>query len=418
MASSLKQVHHQVSSRLGSDALVSAIAACRVPALGHGPVSVRALLEMTSTFAKRLKRAEIALHHRDLASFLIAILDTRHRLVFRAVLATIEEGGSAVDMLSSWRDPGTWERTETLCVSCFMSIVVKMTEIELKPVFVRLLSWASISESAGNSIAPVSARSEADSEVTLHRRITFFALLRALTNRLKTIVVPYYERVLPEAITVLVDVARGKKTKSHVGWEGGNESGEKSRGAKRRRLQDSVLVVQDESRADSLLPPDVLLLQRVLQALQSCFHYDSIGFLTKERFERVQAPLAAVVSGNLVARLQGRETFLAFMNSHYYPCVCDLAIAAGNDLLWKPLNHSLFMRARDASPAVRLVALRSVVSIFERVGAEYVVLLPEMIPFMAELLEDTDEAVEHLALELKHLAERLSGELLDPYLNT
>ena len=44
-------------------------------------------------------------------------------------------------------------------------------------------------------------------------------------------------------------------------------------------------------------------------------------------------------------------------------------------------------------------------------------LLPETIPFMAELLEDESPYVETLCRRLKELIEELSGEELDPYLN-
>jgi U3 small nucleolar RNA-associated protein 10 len=190
------------------------------------------------------------------------------------------------------------------------------------------------------------------------------------------------------------------------------------REAKRVRLVgDAVSVVDELSVSDAVMVPELLLLQRVLAALQSFFYFDSIGFLTKERFERVQKPLANVLSAELVELLGGRQPFLSFASAHVSPCVCEMSAAAGSDLLWKPLNHSLLLRTRDASAAVRLAALRALYACFERIGAEYVVLLPEMIPFMAELLEDSDEEVERLALQLKQLAEKLSGESLDPYLN-
>ena len=54
---------------------------------------------------------------------------------------------------------------------------------------------------------------------------------------------------------------------------------------------------------------------------------------------------------------------------------------------------------------------------FEVIGQEFLVLLPETIPFMAELLEDESPYVETLCRRLKELIEELSGEELDPYLN-
>ena len=399
-----------------------ALIACRVAALGHGPQCLRTLVSIVTAVCTRLKRAEVVSYHRALASFFISILDQRSRLVWRAASSS----GNA--MLEAWSECGEWERTEPLIVKAFMALVVKMTELELKPVFSRMLGWASIKSRAKVADGVKKKMpSAAQVRVTLHRRITFFALLRALVDRLKTIVVPYFEHVLPEAISVMRDAAvtaaaavsgispprptKGGRKRGGAAALGGRE-------AKRVRLVgDAVSVVDELSVSDAVMVPELLLLQRVLAALQSFFYFDSIGFLTKERFERVQKPLANVLSAELVELLGGRQPFLSFASAHVSPCVCEMSAAAGSDLLWKPLNHSLLLRTRDASAAVRLAALRALYACFERIGAEYVVLLPEMIPFMAELLEDSDEEVERLALQLKQLAEKLSGESLDPYLN-
>lgn len=47
---------------------------------------------------------------------------------------------------------------------------------------------------------------------------------------------------------------------------------------------------------------------------------------------------------------------------------------------------------------------------------EYLPLLPDVIPFLADLLEDEDAEVEKMAQELRHQLESLSGEELTSYL--
>ena len=46
-------------------------------------------------------------------------------------------------------------------------------------------------------------------------------------------------------------------------------------------------------------------------------------------------------------------------------------------------------------------------------GEEYMVLLPENLPALAELLEDTSEEVANLTREVVALAEELTGESLE-----
>jgi hypothetical protein len=45
-------------------------------------------------------------------------------------------------------------------------------------------------------------------------------------------------------------------------------------------------------------------------------------------------------------------------------------------------------------------------------------MLPEAIPFLAELLEDTDQRVEARAQEVVKLLEGVAGESLDPFMKT
>lgn len=71
---------------------------------------------------------------------------------------------------------------------------------------------------------------------------------------------------------------------------------------------------------------------------------------------------------------------------------------------------------RSEHSASRLVALEIVYNIVTRLREEYLVLLPESLPFLSELMEDSDIAVEARTQELVKLLEELSEEKLDDYL--
>eukprot|EP00741_Cyanophora_paradoxa_P012363 tig00020610_g11946.t1 len=104
------------------------------------------------------------------------------------------------------------------------------------------------------------------------------------------------------------------------------------------------------------------------------------------------------------------ETLLA-------PCLAEMAMAAGSDALWKPLNHALLMATRSEDPVIRAAALRCFEVVAARVGEEYLVLLPESIPFLAELMEDADAGVEAEVRRAIKLLEEMSGESLQRYLS-
>ena len=74
------------------------------------------------------------------------------------------------------------------------------------------------------------------------------------------------------------------------------------------------------------------------------------------------------------------------------------------------------MRTRSKRLRARKLALEIVAKVVEHVGEEYVVLLPETIPFLSELLEDVDEDVVRRTQALVKRLEELSGEDLSQYL--
>lgn len=70
------------------------------------------------------------------------------------------------------------------------------------------------------------------------------------------------------------------------------------------------------------------------------------------------------------------------------------------------------------SPAVedRKRALATVAGLVTRMREEYLLLLPETLPFLAELLEDPEHEIVTLTQQLIKNLEELSGESLEQYL--
>ena len=92
-------------------------------------------------------------------------------------------------------------------------------------------------------------------------------------------------------------------------------------------------------------------------------------------------------------------------------CVTSLAAAAGNEQLWKPLNFAVLEACGHKRSEVRKAGISCLLSIIETVGEEYMVLLPECLPLLSELLEDDDE-IAGIAKECIQLGEDLLGESL------
>jgi U3 small nucleolar RNA-associated protein 10 len=117
-----------------------------------------------------------------------------------------------------------------------------------------------------------------------------------------------------------------------------------------------------------------------------------------------------------ISVFENGEEYLNFVEANVIPCLSSMAAAVGKDVLWKPLNHKVLMMTREKKKHERMAAVKTLYSLFNEVGEEYLLLLPECMPFLSELLEEENQDVLNLAVELVKFIEGISGESLDQYL--
>lgn len=109
------------------------------------------------------------------------------------------------------------------------------------------------------------------------------------------------------------------------------------------------------------------------------------------------------------------------------PAITELAVAADSTDNHKELNTALMKFLRPASgsdgksaggenPHTRLAALKAEQALTEQLGEEWLALLPEMLPYISELMEDEDENVEREVRRWVKQIEGVLGERLDDML--
>ena len=76
----------------------------------------------------------------------------------------------------------------------------------------------------------------------------------------------------------------------------------------------------------------------------------------------------------------------------------------------------VLMCTRSDDAVERRRALEVILQLVGRLGEEYVMLLPEAMPFLAELLEDPELHIQNGTRELLRKLEEITGENLDEYL--
>jgi U3 small nucleolar RNA-associated protein 10 len=282
---------------------------------------------------------------------------------------------------------------------------MRLTEARFKPLFFRLLEWARRppAEDEAEAVAAATARASA-----------LFAAINALSERLRSVFSPYYRPMLEQAVAALgfatTAPPKKKKAKREVAVAGYGEEAWRLRVRALRALQrglayDGAALVDDAS-FEALLPGMAARLaepapEELLLALRNDPAEEVLGAL---------GPGPQLESASEARPDTGDAHGVAVIG-----CLSALAAAAG-DARARRVSHEALMATRSSDLRVRLLALAAVAGVAAALGDEFLPLLPEALPFLAESLEDPDQVVEARAAAVLRGLEELSGESLEQYL--
>ncbi|XP_038616880.1 HEAT repeat-containing protein 1 [Tachyglossus aculeatus] len=253
-------------------------------------------------------------------------------------------------------------KTEGEIISCLIAMVIKLSEVTFRPLFFKLFDWSRTADASRE------------------RLLTFSRLADCLADRLKGLFNLFAGHLVKPLADTLNQVNLSKTEEAF--FDGQNEP-----------------------------KKSCLLLRYILGCLHKIFLYDTQHFVSKERAEALMMPLV----DQLENLLGGEEAFQERVTTQLIPCLAQFAVAMADDSLWKPLNYQILLKMRHSAPKVRFAALLAVVELAEKLRENYVVLLPESIPFLAELMEDECEEVEHQCQKTIQQLEIILGEPLQSY---
>ncbi|XP_067928293.1 HEAT repeat-containing protein 1-like [Watersipora subatra] len=253
------------------------------------------------------------------------------------------------------------ESTEGTVIAAVLKMVVKLSEASFRPMYFKLCGWATRECEVGD------------------RLITFYRLSNHIAETLRGLFSLFASHIIKNAADTL---NAANNSKSDI---------------------DSPFGTSDQAEAK-----DALVCKAILNCLYKCFLYDMDGFVTKERMNVLMQPLVDQLENKII---DGES----YVTDHLVPCLSQLAIAAGDDSLWKPLTYQICLKTRHSSAEVRKGALRVLQDLSNKLGEDFMTLLPETIPFLAELMEDEEEEVEALCQEVIANMENMLGEPLQKY---
>lgn len=149
------------------------------------------------------------------------------------------------------------------------------------------------------------------------------------------------------------------------------------------------------------------LWSRVLRALIPCFEHDQDDFWQSPAHFKAIAPVLCDQFKNAPGLALVEELV---------PAIVELAAAADSSDHHKELNGMILKHLRSEVSSVRLAAVKCEQALTDRLGEEWLAMLPEMLPFISELQEDDDDVVEKETNRWIVKIEGVLGESLDSML--
>ena len=145
----------------------------------------------------------------------------------------------------------------------------------------------------------------------------------------------------------------------------------------------------------------------VLRTLAKCFEHDQDDFWQSPSHFSAIAPVLCE---------QFNHASVLPVVQDLVPAIVELAAAADSSEHHKELNGTILKYMRSESSSVRLAALKCEQELTDRLGEEWLSMLPEMLPFISELQDDEDEVVEKETHRWIVKIEGVLGESLDSML--
>lgn len=340
-------------------------------AVKAGDLSLSTVFELLKNFVSRMDKSSVSGYHASIFDLFMLALDLRSQH-----LASIKN----INFV------------EKHVISAMIALTMKMTETMFKPLFLRIIEWV---ESSSAEDSHTGARN-------IRRAVSFYGLVNTLAENHRSLFVPYFKYLLEGSISYLTD-----------------DDGKSSLPRKKKKAKIQNSESRKNEAIDSLSLEKWHLRALVLSSLHKCFRYDTgnVKFLDSSKFQLLLKPIVSQLVVEPPACMEDHPDIssLEEVDDVLVSCVGQMAVTAGSDLLWKPLNHEVLMQTRSEMVRSRLLGLRIVKYLVDNLKEEYLVLLAETIPFLAELLEDVELPVKTLAQEILKELESMSGENLREY---
>uniref|UniRef100_A0ACD5UCQ6 Uncharacterized protein n=1 Tax=Avena sativa TaxID=4498 RepID=A0ACD5UCQ6_AVESA len=329
-----------------------------------GEASLSLAFQMIESLVSTMDRLAVGTYHTKIYEHCLAALDLRRQ------------------QLDSLKNINLVEES---IIHTIIALTMKLTESTFRPLFLRSLEWAE------------SEIDQSTSKRSMDRAIVFYKLVNQLAEKHRSLFTPYFKYLLEGSVQYLSE-------------DGALVS---SKRKKKAKLEDNKVKHKDSLSGQKLWNLRTL----ILKSLHKCFLYDNDQkILDSSNFQTLLKPIVSQFVVQPPESIEPDAPAVEEVDEILVLCLGQMAVTARSDVLWKPLNHEVLMQTRSENVRPKMLGLKVVRYMVQHLKEEYVVLVPETIPFLGELLEDVELPVKTLSQEILKELETLSGESLREYL--
>ncbi|KAK9388887.1 hypothetical protein V1515DRAFT_384622 [Lipomyces mesembrius] len=282
------------------------------------------------------------------------------------------------------------DNLETEMIETAMQVILKLNDKVFRPLFVRATKWAT--EAAVGSLTE-----------RRNRLLVIYKFSERLFGSLKSIVTSYYGYIVEITADLLVGFVTGTTKFDRELWD--SVIGSLIAAFSNDQTEFWQAPVRFDKIADSLLAQLALgvhssdLLQQAIVAF-------AVSCSSEDHYKRINKSIL-----NYMRDLDDEDDIMA-----------DLQDAKEDSdavvLDPKRIAKTARLNADSTASDVKITAVKTLKAIYERLGEEWLSMLPQLVPIVAELLEDDDENVEtEVKNDLVPVIEGILGESLDRYLS-
>lgn len=367
---------------------------------------IAAMITSLQSGVVSMKKSEVKLHAKSLIRICTNCLEyDREKLTFENQQSVYQaDCRSTSDMNLKnvlLKDPVLlgYKTVDEKCGDLLTVLALRLPESEFKNIFESLCQWC---DHGSISKQGASVCNEVEKKLVnnLVRAVPFYRMIVKLFEKLEAIMVPYFMRRL-DNVLYLIAIRNWKKELEIFGKNKRKKRSRKSLkdeliqsvyyrlASMQQELQDVCLqgltLMLNQSSCVKMLGPTIV--SKIQEALLTCFdEYDGKSENVTKALSALCVRIAAMRDSD-----QSQEESRQLLNT---------------------LSKQLLLRTREDAMSLREGALLTSRAIALAVGEDYLVILPETMPVLAEVIDDEEVTVREATQSFASVLETLAGENL------